>query len=199
MREIRLLTLPQLRQAYDKVFTEAFPPSELKPLRAMEELLDQGLYHPLALFDGGEPIGYMCLWGKGKYLLIDYLCVPASARNGGIGAQLLRSGMESFPAGTVFIGEVEAPTGDAERDVMINRRLGFYRRCGARVLNYDTGLFGVHFKTICWSSEEPDQNEVLRQHREIYSSRFTPESYARFIQIPLREGEELYPLSDWIE
>ena len=200
--ELRLLTASELAAAYHTDLTEAFPPSELKPLSAMEALRSRGLYDPLCLFDDdGSAMGYLLLWNHldGRYHLIDYLCVPARRRNGGIGARLLRMTIDRYPASAVFLGESEAPTGDPARDEMILRRLGFYRRCGAHTLGYDCALFGVHFKTICWAEPMPPEEEILRKHQEIYLNKFGRERYERFIQLPLRPGEAIHPVTDWTE
>ena len=168
----------------------------------MENLRSRGLYDPLCLFDDdGSAMGYILLWKHldGRYLLIDYLCVPARRRNGGIGAKLIRMAIDRYPVGTVFIGESEAPTGDPARDEMILRRLGFYDRCGALTLGYDCALFGVHFKTICWAEPMPPEAEILRKHQEIYLNQFGQERYDRYIQLPLKPGETIRPVTDWTE
>jgi len=109
--------------------------------------------------------GYVLLWkhSDGRFILVDYLCVPAGRRNGGTGGQLLKAAIAHYPADTVFIGETEAPTGDPAADGIILRRLAFYQRTGAVLLGYDTALFGVHFKTICWADPLPEETELLRQ------------------------------------
>ena len=93
------------------------------------------------------------------------------------------------------MGRVKRPAADA----IILRRLGFYERSGAVTLNYDNALFGVHFKTICWADPLPDEGEILRKHQEIYLEQFGPERYERFIQIPLKPGEAVKPVTDWVE
>ena len=200
---MRLLTKAELRAAYVRDLQEAFPPSELTPLRSMEELMDAGLYDPWVMEnEAGEKIGYLLLWKHrgGRYLLIDYLCVPARLRGCGIGANLLRDVFARYGSDAVFIAESEAPTGDDETDGMIRRRLGFYQRNGAAILGYDTALFGVHFKTICWCEGGlPCEAEILRHHREIYLDRFGAERFARYIQIPLQPGERPFPVTDWVE
>lgn len=200
--QLRILTPAELKRAYETDLKEAFPPAELKPLRAMEAMRERGIYDPLALFgDTGEIEGYIMLWKhpEGRYLLIDYLCVPARKRNGGIGGKLLRAAAERYPSDTVFIGETEAPTGDPKRDEMILRRLGFYARNGAVTLGYDTALFGVHFKTICWADPMPEEAEILRKHQEIYLHQFSREKYDKYIQIPLAPGEACREVTDWTE
>lgn len=199
---LKILTPEELRRAYETDLREAFPPSELKPLAAMEDLRRKGRYDPLGAFGAsGEILGYVLLWKHrdGRYILVDYLCVPASRRGGGIGGTLLQAVREGYPAGTVLLGESEAPTGDPDRDGLILRRLAFYRRTGAVTLGYDCALFGVHFKNICWAESMPDEAEILRKHQEIYLDQFGPERYRRYIQLPLAPGEAVRPVTDWTE
>jgi len=199
---LRILSPEELRTAYMADFTEAFPPSELKALSVMEGMRQRGVYEPLGIFDGTDsPLGYAVLWKHqdGRFILIDYLCVPAAKRSGGIGGILLRALREHFPKDTVFLAECEAPTGDPARDEWILRRLRFYSRNGATVLGYDCAMFGVHYKTLCWASPLPDEQEILRKHQEIYLDQFGAERYGRYVQLPLGEGEALRPLTVWTE
>lgn len=199
---LNVMTPEELERAYRTDLTEAFPPSELKPLGAMEAMRRQGVYEPLCLRDGtGDVLGYILLWKHedGRYVLVDYLCVPAGKRNGGTGGMLLREAIARSPKDTVFIGETEAPTGDPDRDALILRRLGFYARNGAKTLGYDSALFGVRFKTICWADPMPEEGEILRKHQEIYLRQFDRKKYDRFIQIPLLPGEQVKPVTEWTE
>lgn len=199
---LKTLSPEELKKVYETDLTEAFPPAELKPLRAMEAMRERGAYDPLCLYDeAGQTLGYILLWKHedGRYILIDYLCVPAGKRNGGIGGKLLEAAAAYYSKGTVFIGESEAPTGDPERDKLILRRLGFYARNGAKTLGYDNALFGVHYKTICWADPMPEEAEIMRKHQEIYLQQFGREKYDRYIQIPLLPGEKPKPVTDWTE
>ena len=125
---LNTMTREEMKRAYEIDLKEAFPPAELKPLWAIEALREKGIYDPLRLADeAGETLGYILLWKHedGRYILIDYLCVPAGRRNGGIGGKLLQAAIDYYPKDTVFIGESEAPTGDPAADELILRRLGF--------------------------------------------------------------------------
>ena len=200
--ELKLLTAEELKTAYETDLKEAFPPAELKPLSAMERMRARGVYDPLVLTDGdGTKLGYILLWKHpdGRYILIDYLCVPAGRRGGGIGGKLLELARAHYPADTVFLGESEAPTGDPAVDEIILRRLGFYARNGAVTLGYDNALFGVHYKTICWADPLPEEAEIMKKHQEIYLRQFGQEKYDRYIQIPLLPGEKPRPVTDWTE
>ena len=200
--KLHILTPDELKTAYETDLRKAFPPTELKPLFAMEDLRRKGLYDPLAFYDeAGQILGYALLWkhSDGRYILIDYLCVPASRRNGGIGGQILQALRQHYPAETAFLAESEAPTGDDVQDALIHRRLGFYQRNGGVILGYDCALFGVHFKNICWAASLPPEDEILQKHREIYLRQFGQKRYDQFVQIPLAPGEAPYPLTDWTE
>ena len=199
---LRTLTPEELKRVYETDLTEAFPPAELKPLWAMERMRESGVYDPLVLIgDEGEMAGYVLLWkhSDGRFILVDYLCVPARRRNGGMGGKLLAAARVFYPQGTVFLGESEAPLGDPAADPLRLRRLGFYARNGAETLGYDCALFGVRYKTICWADPLPDEAEALRKHQEIYLEQFGRERYDEYIQIPLRPGERPRPLTEWVE
>ena len=193
----------QLRLVYETDLREAFPPAELKPFPAMREMMARGVYEALAFYGGEEePLGYVLLWKHvdGRFILIDYLCVPARRRNKGIGGRILAELFAAFPPETVFIGESEAPTGDPAADGLILRRLDFYRRSGAALLSYDSALFGVRFKTIAWSREKlPPEGEILAKHQEIYLERFIGNRHRQMIQIPLHPGERPAERRDWTE
>lgn len=200
---LKPLNPEELAVAYGTDLREAFPPAELKPLAAMTEMMARGVYEALALYEGEEgPLGYVLLWKHvdGKSLLIDYLCVPAGRRNGGLGAKLLHTLFDAYPPETVFIAESEAPTGDPEADEMILRRLAFYQRNGAESIDYDTALFGVHYKTIAWCKAGlPPKEEILQKHREIYQERFAGSKHESMIQVPLHPGEKPVQRRDWVE
>lgn len=199
---LRIMTPEELAEAYAADLKEAFPPSELKPLEVMERMRRRGAYDPLGWFDGaGTAAGYILLWKHpdGRYILIDYLCVPAGQRGGGLGGRLLAAVRAFYPPETVFIGESEAPLGNPETDPLKLRRLGFYARNGAVTLGYDCALFGVHYKTICWADPLPDEGEILRKHQEIYFEQFGQGRYGQYIQIPLHPGERPRPLTKWTE
>lgn len=196
---LRKLSGGELERAYESVFREAFPPEELKPLSVMRRMTGEGQYDPLGFFRDGRPVGYICCWKDLPYILIDYLCVDRRFRNGGVGAAVLEKTRAFYPPDTVFIGEVEAPTGDGEADRLIKRRLGFYARCGARTLAYDTAAFGVHYKTIAWAKGPVDEAEVMARHDGFYRRNFPPGRYAAAIQIPLRPGEKPFARAVWDE
>lgn len=181
--ELRLPTPEQLQTVYDRDLKEAFPPAELKPLPAIQRMWKEGWYAPWCLFDGGEIVGQCFLWlGHPGWALLDYLCVSAGARNGGLGSVMLKKLAEAEPD-TVIFGEVEVPA-DAPDPAMAERRLSFYARNGLRTAYYDTEVFGVHYKTLYLAKGEVDEEQLMAEHRFVYENTFSPEKFARYVRIP---------------
>ena len=181
--ELRIPTLEQLRAVYHSDMKEAFPAAELKPLAAMERMWRDGWYRPYCLFDGEAIVGECFLWlGHPGWALLDYLCVTSSRRNDGLGSVILKLLPEVEP-GAVIFGESEAPA-HAPDPAMAQRRLGFYARNGLQVADYDSEVFGVHYKTLYLAKGEVDEAALMQEHRFVYENSFTPEKFAKYVRIP---------------
>ena len=181
--ELRIPSLEQLRTVYDRDLKEAFPAAELKPLRNMERMWEEGWYRPWCLFDGDNIVGEAFLWlGHPGWALLDYLCVSRSYRNGGLGSVILQK-LREAEGDTVIFGESEAPA-DAPDPEMAERRLGFYTRNGLRMAGYDTEMFGVHYKTLYLAAGEVDEAELMRQHRFVYENTFAADKFHKYVRIP---------------
>lgn len=198
--EIRELTRRELTALYTRELVHTFPPAELKPLSAMERLMDRGCYRPLALFDGETPVSCLLLWmdQTGRYALADYLCTTPGRRGGGLGGRFLQLFYAAYPEFRCVLAESEAPTsGDPATDALRRRRLAFYERNGLRLLDYECALFGVRY--CCLAHGEIDDEEALRAHQAIYAQQFAPDLMQQFIQIPLHPGEAVRPATEWKE
>ena len=196
--ELTLLNKEQLTKLYNEELVFDFPKAELKPLWAMHRLMDMGQYDPLLVSENGEALGYAMVWlpRERNGALLEYLGVLRGKRNGGLGAQILTLLAERY---SQLFGEAEAPSSDdpAENDLR-RRRLGFYQRNGFRILDYECALFGVHFNCL-YRGFETDDRKVEKLHRSVYADYFTPAHMERFIQLPLRPGEEIHPSLEWVE
>lgn len=196
--ELKLLNKEELTALYNGELVVDFPKSELKPLRAMLSLMDMGKYDPLRVTENGETVGYAMVWlpGERNGALLEYFGVLRGMRNGGIGSRILTLLAERY--GQLF-GEAEAPTSadPAENDLR-RRRIAFYERNGFRVLDYECALFGVHFNCL-YRGSETDDRKVEELHRSVYADYFSSEHMERFVQLPLRPGEEIHPAPEWME
>jgi GNAT superfamily N-acetyltransferase len=136
-----------LSLAWLDLWETAFPPNERMLVSFYIGLLaakgrgEQGQYHPLAVasaegqllgmaFYKDDPgIGIACLW---------YLATVPAARNHGLGAWTYREILRRIRAtglrAMVFEVEIPAEARSAEAAALAERRIGFYRRQGARML-----------------------------------------------------------------
>lgn len=196
--ELNCLTKTELTALYNGELVVDFPKSELKPLRAMLNLMDMGRYDPLLVTEDGETVGYAMVWlpGERNGALLEYFGVLRGKRNRGTGSRILTLLAERY--GQLF-GEAEAPvSADPAENDLRRRRIAFYERNGFRVLDYECALFGVHFNCL-YRGSETDDRKVEKLHCGVYADYFSPEHMERFVQLPLRPGEEIHPAPEWME
>ncbi len=195
------LRIPERREFcdfYEHDLKEAFPAEELKPLHAMEQMWDEGVYRPWCLFNGDSIIGCALVWEyEPGWVLFDYLCVTAKQRSGGLGSKLIQM-LLAAERGNVLFGEAEIAEFAPDPN-MARRRLGFYARNGAKKAFYDVTLFGVPFHTLYWSDGEIDENELLAKHKAIYRNRFPNGRYEKFFNIPWDISMGVPELLPWEE
>lgn len=200
--ELRILNKGEVKALYNAEMKRAFPPSELKPLSAIEGMRDAGRYEPLGLFEGAELLGYAFMWLEPgvPFALLDYLGVMEGRRGGGLGTACLDLLAERYHACRGVFGESEGVTSPdpAAADVQ-RRRLDFYYRNGFRYGGYDCALYGVHYETLIRGDEDVTAEELLAAHRTIYANHMPKQVYDRFIQIPLAPGEKPNPPVEWRE
>ena len=105
------LSPQQLAQLYRQELTSAFPPEELKPLRSMLSLMEQGRYQALGLYDGEDLVAYALIWLEPgcPFALLDYLGTMAGLRDRGLGSRMLDLLAEHYAHFRGIFGEAEAP------------------------------------------------------------------------------------------
>lgn len=200
--ELRILSKAELKELYYEEMKRAFPPSELKPLKSMEEMRDTGRYEPLGMFDGEELLGYAMIWMEPDipHVLLDYLGTMEGKRGAGLGTKMLGLLRERYAHRGAIFGEAERDNSpDPEERVLQSRRLDFYFRNGLRYAGYDCALFGVHYETLILGWEEVTAQELMEAHQTIYRRQIPPKHYERFVQIPLAPGEKPNPAVEWRE
>ena len=196
------LSPQQLAQLYRQELTSAFPPEELKPLRSMLSLMEQGRYQALGLYDGEDLVAYALIWLEPgcPFALLDYLGTIEGRRSQGLGTIMLDLLAGYYNDYRGIFGEAEAPEGGSpEGEELRRRRLGFYLRNGFRYGGYDCALFGVHYQTLIRGREDVTPGELLGVQEIIYSGHMPIQVYDRFIQIPLLPGQQPNSMGDWVE
>lgn len=185
----RLLTGEELTDLFEHHMKRDFPPAELKPLKALQALTEQGFYQSYGLFDPEERLmAYALYWTAGpehNYVMLDYFAVLPHLRNAGTGSALLEDMLRRFCVGGKGVfGEVEIPdTGDEAVDALRRRRLGFYARAGLRQMGYTTKIFTVPFLVLAYGPDISD-NDLMDTHRAIYRTLRTGADYDNNIFIP---------------
>ena len=122
------------------IYMEAFPPSEREPFRKVVSAVNEGRRWLYCARASTRVYGFAItvpLPGMGMHLL-EYLAIGADMRNRGIGAVLVRDVLQSLRSqGTVsgIVLEVETDEeGDPVEQGIRHRRIEFYQRIGARVI-----------------------------------------------------------------
>lgn len=109
----------------EKLFVDAFPPDERRPLAAQRNNTDNnGRFRCLLATDEGQtPTGFITCWDLGVCLYVEHFATSPEIRGAGIGSTILRNFLSM--SGKPVVLEVEHPDTDIAR-----RRIGFYRRNG---------------------------------------------------------------------
>ncbi|MCM1029597.1 MAG: GNAT family N-acetyltransferase [Pseudoflavonifractor sp.] len=128
MADITLYKLPMLTEPVIRLYLEAFPPEERRPVHLLSRLVEDAT-SPMTLWNiassEGRSVGFLTLWRLPSGMTyIEHFAVNPAARGEGIGARVLSRLDELTGCGPVVI-EVERPI-----DEMARRRIGFYERSG---------------------------------------------------------------------
>ena len=123
--ELRLPSLEQLEMVYERDLRVSFPAAELKPLRIIRRMLDDGLYRPWCLFDGEAIAGTVALKRmndteielKSLYLLEKY-------HGRGLGRQLLETALK-YAAEKEYKTILLDTKSSSEKAIRLYRKAGF--------------------------------------------------------------------------
>ena len=199
---LKTLTAQELTDLYRTELVNAFPPSELKPLKSMLNLMEGDRYEALGMYDKDGLHGYALTWLEPgiPFALLDYFGTIEGQRGSGLGTRMLDLLAEHYRSYRGIFGEAEGVfSPDPEEAKLQQRRLDFYHRNGFRYGGYDCALFGVHYLTLIRGDEDVSADELLDAHQRIYRSGIPSPAYERFIQIPLHEGEAVRVPTEWKE
>lgn len=159
--------------------TSAFPPEELKPLRSMLSLMEQGRYQALGLYDGEDLVAYALIWleravplpcwttwapwpacGTGAWAAGCWTCLRSTTPTSGASSGRRRPLKTGTPPGS------PAPQAAG---LLSAQRLPLRR--------YDCALFGVHYRALIRGAEDMTAEELLQVHQSIYRRHFPPALY----------------------
>ena len=91
--QIRLLDCAAAQQIYETRMVQDFPAAELKPFTAVREMMQAGIYEPLALYDEDgnlQAYAWQVLLPGRRSALLDYFAVRCDLRGSGVGTAALQ-------------------------------------------------------------------------------------------------------------
>ncbi len=190
----------EIEKWYNECLCKDFLENEIKPLDNIIDLCRNERYDIYVYKEDDAVIGYATIWKrKGfKTYLLDYLGVPESLRNKGIGRIILndireRLCQEEQKDDICMILESETPeeNDDSDENILRKRRIGFYKR-NHFIEIYEMGTCGVRFTAFSYKILPENIDCTMREHRMIYGEE------RQDIVIPLPKGVKP-PMPFWIE
>ena len=180
--QIRLLDCAAAQQIYETCMVQDFPAAELKPFTAVREMMQAGIYEPLALYDEEghlQAYAWQVLLPGRRSALLDYFAVRSDLRGGGIGTQALHALADYYKDRLDdLILECEHPD-EAPDGAVAERRIGFYLRAGACATRLESRVFGVRYRILTLPCGGHALDEVVGQELKDLYRMMVPEPYYR--------------------
>ncbi len=166
---VQRLDKNQVGEVYHAYMYADFKGHGLKPLEFLYQMMDQGMYECLGLFEDGQfcAYGYLVRDPQSRYLLLDYLAVCPDRRGCGYGEAFLRQLRQYFSGepGIFIESESESSAADEEQWAVCHRRMHFYLKNGCQVTGYKSRLAESEYNILYIPIGEaaPDTASALGQ------------------------------------
>lgn len=204
--ELRELSTLQIVFIYDTYMKEDFPPDELKPLKAILDMMDKGIYECLGLYEDNEFLAYAFFVRnpQRKTLLLDYLAVCPQYRSGGYGSAFLQQMKRYYQAENAVILECESErtASDEEERSIRRRRISFYQRNGCQRTRTKAYLFRVEYDILYLPLASQEVDAALELYA-LYGCMFPPAVFEKYARIWNRNGRlagaSVWEEEDWKE
>lgn len=186
MLNLKALNEAEIAALYESSMRRDFPPSELKSLSAILNMLRRDAYDVLGAYDGTCLLAYALIYRpkEGRIVLLDYLAVEPEWRNKGIGSMLLHQ-LKTYYRKTadVLMIECERPKA-APDEAEARKRIRFYVQSGARLTNVRIFLFDVEYSIMVMPcADEFNECDWAEAMLGLYRQMLPPELYEQNVRL----------------
>ena len=123
MKQLERLRVEEFEEVW-KIMEESFPKEERRTKEMQKRLWEQEKrYRVWGVKEGKQLMGFLAAWRFEGFVFLEHFAVNQGARNGGIGAAMLKQLKEQVESRIVL--EVELPL-----EMLAKRRIAFYERNG---------------------------------------------------------------------
>jgi len=192
--KIQNLTIEQTTDIYNTYIHLHFPQNEIKPLKNIRRMWENGSYQALAMYEKNENevklIGYaFCAMAPNcKMLLLDYLAIVEEYRGlgmGGIFLSEMRKFLAKYEGILIETEDIDFAVNEEERQIR-KKRDAFYERNGVVRTAIKSRIFYVRFAN--WQlpvSQMLTDEECKRNLEEIYKVMVPGSKNKMFVKIEL--------------
>ena len=191
---IRTITFEQTAEIYNAYIHLHFPQEEIKPLKNIQRMWENGSYQALAMYEQKEHeaklIGYaFCAMAPNcRMLLLDYLAIVEEYRGlgmGGIFLKEMRKCLSKYEGILIETEDIDFASNEEERQIR-KMRDAFYERNGVVRSGIKSTIYGVHFAN--WQlpvSQVLADEECKRNLEKIYKVMVPGDKNKMFVKIEL--------------
>lgn len=112
----------------EELYTEAFPPTERRPLEAWRQLADsESAFQIFEILSEERFVGFVSSWQMDHFVYLEHFAILPTERSHGLGSACIELLKEKFPRQPLVL-EAEPP-----ETLLAQRRIAFYERCGFSV------------------------------------------------------------------
>ena len=189
--ELKQLDKEEVKEIYINYMVIDFPSQELKPIYAIEKLINRKIYKCYGLYDSEELLAYAFFNTSKSYLLLDYYSVCEKFRSKGIGSEfftILKESCNNYRGIIVEVEDIESADTEAEK-IIRQRRIDFYMKNGMKMTNVLCELFNVNYSIMCISKTEFDDSIICDEIKNIYKEMVPVKFYSRYVKVGYRENK----------
>lgn len=183
---IEPLSKQQICDVYSECMIRDFAKDEIKPLKTILSLYDDGNYKCFGAFSQNRISAYAFIAKNDDAALLDYFAVAPSLRGKGLGSEFLTALTDLFSDRLPLIFEVERVSCAADKKDMAYRqkRVEFYLKNHALKTEVNTSVFGVDYSIMYFNTCGYLTDESVRiKLRDIYKMMLSAEKYENYVKI----------------